>query len=919
MTSGLASLLLACLPVVHAAAVADLRCEYRENPLDIDTTKPRLSWVMEDRGQRTEDRGQRQTAYRIVVASSAELLNQDQGDLWDSGKVESDRSIQLEYAGKPLESRMQCHWKVKVWSQTSDLRPPVSSSWSQPASWEMGFLQAADWQAKWIGFPPTETSPWVRKEFQLAARPTRATAYVNVQGYYELYVNGAKVGDEVLAPAVSDPRKRSLYRTHDIGKFLRAGDNCVGLWLGRGWARAGIRARAQLNMAVNGQDVVVGTDRSWRFSPSTHSLLGGWAWGNFGGECLDARRAIPDWSKAGCEAGEWKPVHECDAPAGRVAAQSCEPNRIGRVMPLAQCTALGNHAWELDFGVDLTGWLRLKMPRLEAGQKVVMRYADKWFQSPAGDKTPAGDIKATATWSIRADGGERVYQTFNHIDEFISAGGTGEEFCSKFNYHGFRYVIVEGLPAEPKTGDAEALLVESDLCEAGAFECSNPLFNRIHQVNLWTLRCLDLGGYMVDCPHRERLGYGDGQLGIDSLVMNRAASSHYAKWTDDWLDGQKESGDLPHTAPDCGGGGGPAWGGAGCVIPAKLYQYAGDRRLLERAYEPTRRYVGFLESRCRDGILRSYGGKWDFIGDWVPPGRGMDTTNWPGKSAGELFNNCYRVCLIDQLARAAEILGKGDEAQHWRARLKEIRPLIHKEFYDAASGQYVTDEQAYQLMPLLAGVVPDDLRDSVMKRLEELIQVKNKGHLDTGMLGTYFLVQYLQESGRNDLVYTIMNQATYPGWGYMLAQGATTFWEQWNGYFSQIHSCFTCPGGWFYQGLAGIRPDPAAPGFKRILIKPAIVGDVTWVKCHHDSPYGRIVSNGQLTGRELTRDVTVPPNTTATVHVPANDPATVTEAGQPAARAAGVKFLRGEPDAAVFEAGSGVYRFHSMLPEGHDG
>ena len=199
------------------------------------------------------------------------------------------------------------------------------------------------------------------------------------------------------------------------------------------------------------------------------------------------------------------------------------------------------------------------------------------------------------------------------------------------------------------------------------------------------------------------------------------------------------------------------------------------------------------------------------------------------------------------------------------------------------------------------------------------VEVKNKGHLDTGMLGTYFLVQYLQESGRNDLVYTIMNQATYPGWGYMLAQGATTFWEQWNGYFSQIHSCFTCPGGWFYQGLAGIRPDPAAPGFKRILIKPAIVGDVTWVKCHHDSPYGRIVSNWQLNGRELTMDVTVPPNTTATVHVPANDPATVTEAGQPAARAAGVKFLRGEPDAAVFEAGSGVYRFHSMLPEGHDG
>ncbi len=318
------------------------------------------------------------------------------------------------------------------------------------------------------------------------------------------------------------------------------------------------------------------------------------------------------------------------------------------------------------------------MTGLDAGQKVVMRFADKRFPSPAGDKTPAGDIRSSAKWTIKTDVGEVAYQTFKQIDEFISAGKTGEEFFSKFNYHGFRYVIVEGLPKAPQTGDAEALLIESDLKYAGDFERSKDLFNRIHNANVWTMRSLNLGGYMVDCPHREWLVYGDGQLGVESLVMSSHAPAFYAKWSEDWLDGQKDTGDLPHTAPNQGGGGGPAWGGAGCVLPFKIYQYYGGKRLLERAYEPVRKYVEFLESRSKDGILRAYRGKWDFIGDWVPPGRGMDTNTWPGKPAQELFNNCYRVCIIEQLAKAAGILGKTDESQRWLQRIKEIRPLIHK-------------------------------------------------------------------------------------------------------------------------------------------------------------------------------------------------------------------------------------------------
>ena len=290
---------------------------------------------------------------------------------------------------------------------------------------------------------------------------------------------------------------------------------------------------------------------------------------------------------------------------------------------------------------------------------------------------------------------------------------------------------------------------------------------------------------------------------------------------------------------------------------------------MERNFEACRRHILAIESHAKDGIVRAFGGKWDFIGDWVPPERGMDTDKWPPKPAAELFNNCYRLYLREQLARMADVLGRHDQAQACRAEIARLQPLIHAAFYDKDRQVYVLDEQTYQLMPLMTGVVPESLRPMILRKLEHGIRVNRKGHLDTGMLGTYFLLRYLQEIDRNDLLFTVVNQTTYPGWGYMLSQGATTWWEQWNGYWSQIHSCFTSLDGWFYQGLAGIRP--GTPGFKEIIIKPAVVGDLTWVKAHYDSPYGRIVSNWRREGHTVALDVTIPANTTATVYLPGGD------------------------------------------------
>jgi alpha-L-rhamnosidase len=929
VTPGLTTTTFAAEPGMSNVTVNHLRCEYRQDPLGIDAPKPRLSWVLNSG---------RQTAYQVVVDG-----------LWDSGKVMSDQSVNVEYAGKRLESRQRCEWKVRVWDADGK-----SSAWSAPAFWIMGMLHPEDWTAQWIStevsppppgpgekltiikaiyaaldgaasadvtaqvtkllkdgrlsikvdpqllggdpalwhvkelrviyevsgerrdaaaedfhelnlpeprglLPDPRDEPNVRHTFMLEEMPESALVTVNVMGFYELYVNGQKVGDDVMSPALSNYHKRSLYLTYDLKPYLRKGRNCIGLWLSRGWyweILDGRRnpavqhdtaiARLQLDMTVKGKPVRIGTDAAWRCKSSGRQILGPWSWNQMGGEQVDARRADSQWADPDQDDTGWFPVAIVPAPAVPADAQKCPKMRVLKTVPAVACSSpepggAGKAKFELDFGTNLTGWLKLRLRGLRAGQTVTIQYADK--------KNP--------------------YQTFNQADRFISAGKAEEEFCSKFNYHGFRYAIVEGLPTAPALTDAEAQLVGADWETCGDFSCSNPLFNRMHEVNLWTLRCLSQCGFLSDCPHRERMGYGDGQVSIESCIMNFRMAPFYDKWATDWCDGAEANGDLPHTAPHYkSGGGGPAWGGCAQALTWRNYLYYADRRIIERNYETCRRHLEAMEAHARDGIVRAFGGQWDFIGDWVPPERGMDTHNWPPTPAAEFFNNCYRLYLREQLTHMADVLGRPDEATACRAELARLRPLVHAAFYDKDRQLYVLDEQSYQLMPLMTGIVPEELRATILKKLEDGIRVNRKGRLDTGMLGTYFLLNYLSEIGRDDLIFTIVNQTTYPGWGYMLEKGATTWWEQWNGYYSHIHSCFTSLDGWFYQGLAGIRPDPAAPGFQKIIIKPAIVGDLTWVKAHHDSPYGRIVSNWKREGRQLIMDITIPANSTATVFVP---------------------------------------------------
>lgn len=922
--------------------VAHLRCESIVNPHGIDQAQPRLSWKMESARP-----GAAQTAYHIDIPG-----------VWDSGKVDSDKSVAIPYAGKPLESGKIYNWRVRVWDEKGAV-----SDWIESARWSMGKLKPEDWSARWIAAPlarrgdrpvvavtkatystldgsakvdvtpvlqkavkenglpflvgpgrlgakaalnvvselvveytydgkpglarardreqldipkPSVSvpAPWFRGEFDLPAPAESALLTILTAAYFELYVNGDKVSEDVLMPAVSETTARTFSVTYDVKALLKPGRNCIGIWAAMGRMK-NVALRAQLDVVAGGKSITFGTGPDWKTRPSGVSHIGGWK----GGEYVNVSHHIPDWAKPGLDTNGWTAVvgAEREAPAGPPVNQLCPPNRIRETITPASITPLADGRYEIDFGTNLTGWLRMKLPGLKAGQTVRMHFADRLF--PDGvQATPIGNIKVknkSARALYRADGGFNLYQNYGQKVEFVSAGQPDEEFQHRFNYAAFRYVIVEGLTRAPKIDEVKAMLVESALPIVGTFDCSDPLLNRIHKVNQWTMRSLNLGGYYVDCPHRERLGYGDGQVALQGMMMNFDSANYYSKWAKDWnLALEKKNEHLNYVAPPHGSpGGGPPWPGAIALIPWQHFLHYGNTKVLEENIEAARSYSEYLDGRSTDDILRAWTGGIKFLGDWVPPGRGMDDSkNWPSKEMAELFCNCYRVHMWQLLGNMAAALGRTEEARHARERATAIAAATHAAFYDAANKRYVIDEQIYYAFPLLVGVTPESERPAVLENLVRCITEKNKGHLDTGMLGTLFLINYLQEIDRDDLILGIYQKKDYPGWGYMVEQGATTLWEQWNGHYSQIHSCFTSADNWLYHGLAGIRPDPAKPGFKNVIIEPAVTGNLTWAKATHDGPYGPISSHWQRDGDKLVLDVVIPPNSTATVRLPGQKP-----------------------------------------------
>ena len=876
-------------------AVTNLRCEYLANPQGIDVARPRLGWMMGAIDQKSEVRGQRQTAYQVLVASTPELLAKDQGDLWDGGKVASNQSVQVEYAGRPLESRAICYWKVRVWTgnaATANLQPEKAacSAWSEPAQWSMGLLQPDDWSAKWISMKQqsakgldSRNSPMLRKSFTLSKPVRQAQLSICGLGYYELFLNGAKVGDHVLDPAWTCYHKNALYVTYDISNALKQGGNALGVQLANGvynqesrdlwrFQNAAWRAFPQMLLQLDitcddGTKQRIVSDETWKVSD------GPLCWDQLRmGVTYDARREHPGWDQANFDDSAWQPAVLREGVKGKLAAQVCEPIKVMKTLKPVSIVN-GNGFCEVDFGQNIAGWTRLKVSG-KAGTKVTMDHGSYPF----------------------------VHVMPNQI-EVYTLKGIGEEIWEPgFTYHGFRKVKVSGFPGTPEKDNFEARVVHTAFDERGGFECSNPLLNKIAEAARWSY-IGNFVGIPTDCPHREKNGWsGDAQVAAELGLTYYGSEAAYTRWMLDFQAIQADDGKLPCIVPTGGYGfnhqDGPAWEIAYLMIPWHIYEYRGDRRILALHYENYKRWLDWYRKHpvINKRHIIHYG-----LGDWVQ----IKT-----KTPPEITSTGYYYAAAKRIAAIAGMLGKADDAREYSALAEEIKQAFNKEFYHPDSGLYWEGSQTAMSCALYHGLVDPANREQVVRNLVDSIRENNYA-LDCGLLGSKYLLRVLCDNGHADVAYAMVIKDDTPGWGKMIRNGNTTLWEKFKGGGSDNHVFLGDVAAWFINYLAGIRPDPANPGFQRFLIKPEIVGDLTWVTAHHDSPYGQISSEWKKDGKTITLNITIPANSVAEVSIPASKADEVSETGMPAARASGVKFLRMESHAAVYAVGSGTYRFQS--------
>lgn len=891
--------------------VANLRCEYLKEPLGLDVAQPRLSWEL--RATDANTRGQRQTSFQILVASREELLRHDQADLWDSESVPINESANVVYDGRALNSGAECFWKVRVKEERGHW-----SAWSKPAHWTMGLMQPSDWQAQWIGSPDalkklpdgkpannTQPDPWFRKTFELSDAPTRAVIYVASVGYHECSVNGQRIGDGVLAPATTDHSQRARYVTYDITRNLKRGPNVIALWLGVSWSifpayqtddkPASPIVLAQADIELPGaRKVQVVTDSSWKTHPSPNTLLGFWDAHGFGGERYDANLEITNWCDASLDDAAWKAAAVFH-PKLILSADKTEPNRLVKEIKPVAVTEVTNGAYCIDMGMNYAGWFELELSG-QPGDRVEFQFSER--------------ENAAMTFGLRS-----VY--------IIGPNGKGT-FRNRFNYMSGRWVRVTGLRAKPTLSQMRGWTIRTDYRRASDFECDQPLLNRIYQTTCWTFENLSLGSYVVDCPQRERRGYGgDGFATIRTALDNYQLGAFCTKWMEDWRDVQGPDGNVPHTAPTRLGGGGPSWSGFCVVLPWEMYRHNGDQRILRQSFPTIQKWLAFLESQSRQDMLDRYGGNWGFLADWQWP------KFWPDRREVEkqkkflgdtreslFFNNCCWIYNLETAAKIAETIGEKDAATAYRNRAAAVRAVVHPAFFNPADSSYVNGLPAYLAIALLVDLPPQSLRPAVWQRLEQEIMVNRKGHIWAGITGGGFLFNALLDNNRNDLLYAMISKEDFPGWGHMLRSGATTFYEDWDGGGSYLHNSYLYAGSWFMEGLAGIR-QPAA-GYKHFIIEPWIDQrhGPQRVRAHHDSPYGRIATDWKIENRALHLQVTVPPNTDAILRLRGVAGGSLREGGQPLSGVEGAVLESETGNVVTLRLEAGHYEFTAAMNPG---
>lgn len=876
----------------------NLRCEYLTDPLSIETTSPRLSWIIV-----SPQREMRQTAYQVLTASSLDSLAKDQGDLWDSGKVVSDQSIQVEYAGKPLTSRMRCYWKVRIWDTQGN--PTV---WSEPAAWAMGLLKPDEWKANWIAASDaaTQDALLLRKAATLPSNVRSAIVRICGLGQYELFLNGKKVGDRVIEPAWTNYRKSCQYSTYDITEMLGPGVNVFAVMLGNGMYNVGsgrytkftgsfgpLKLILQADMVLaDGSSAELLTEGTWKAAtgPITFTSI-------YGGEDCDARREPDGWMQPGYDDSLWKPAVPTEGPGGRLIPQLSPPVNVVQTLTPVAVSEPQPGTLIYDLGQNISGWPKITV------------------EGPAG-----ATVKIVPEEFLDSRG--MVSQRFGPTSYSYTLKGVGKEtWHPQFSYYGFRYLQVEGATHSMPAPEGKPLLVAIEgnwlygsAAPAGAFSCSNRLLNQIHRLVDAAMRS-NMQSIFTDCPHREKLGWLSVASSMAfSRMYNYAVPTLYTKIVDDMREAQTDDGLIPGIVPEYTIFEGafrdsPTWGSDCILVPWFLYQHYGDRRVMQSHYATMNRYMDYLASKSQGNLL-SHG-----LADWADTGPHYPYSHTPVP----LVETAQYYCDAETMQQIATRLGKADDAARFAELAAKIKQAFNEEFFHPDSNSYGDNTQTANAMPLAFAMVGAGRERSVLENL--LGDIRDRGNeITCGCTGFRWLLRVLADRGHSELIYDVFNNMDRPGYGYQIKQGATAMTEAWDAKkdVSWNHDMLGQIEEWFYHDLAGIQIDLSRSGSDRLKIKPAVIGDLTWVKSHHDSVFGRIESNWTRTGNTLTMDVSIPANTTALVYVPTSDPANVREGENPVAEAEGVKQLRQEAGAVVLEVGSGDYRFVAQVQETDD-
>lgn len=872
--------------------VSNLLCENLSDPPGIDVAAPRFSWQLS-----ADRRNVRQTAYEIKVSAGKQIF-------WNSGKINADQSVQIEYGGKNLQSGKKYSWQVRVWDNTG-----VVSAWSSVASFQMALLNATDWKAKWItpGYKEDTVmrpSPLFRKQFDTEKKIISATAYITAHGLYEAQINGQRIGDAYLTPGWTAYKKRLQYQVYNVTDLVKNGSNAIGVMLGNGWYRGIIGYTNQVN--VYGKDIALLFQLNITYADgSTESVVSDSSWKSstgaviyaeiYNGEIIDAGKEKKGWAQPGFDDAGWAPVKVAGFTRDNLLATRNEPVKKHETFRPAKIFTTPKGEKVIDFGQNLVGWVMLKV-KGNAGDRITLSHAevlDKYGNFYTDNLRHA---KAQDIYILKGDGEER--------------------FEPHFTWQGFRFVKVEGYPGEIKPENFTAVALYSDLQPTGTFTSSNALVNQLQHNIQWGQK----GNFLdipTDCPQRdERLGWtGDAQVFSGTASFNMNVNNFFAKWLKD-LAADQQDGIVPFVIPNVLGAGGNSagWADASTIIPWNMYLAYGDKKILKDQFSSMKAYVESIRTKATDDL-------WNYgfhFGDWLFYRPQDDNDGRSAVTDKYLIAQCFYARSTQLLINAARVLGKTGDVDTYSVLLKKIKDAFVKE-YLTSGGRLVSGTQTAYVLALNFDMLPESLREQAARRLVD--NVKSYGnHLTTGFLGTPYLCHVLTRFGYSEIAYKLLLQETYPSWLYPVKMGATTIWERWDG--QKPDSSFQTPdmnsfnhysygaiGDWMYRQMAGLDTYEDGPGYKHIRIKPHIGGGFSFVMASLQTYYGKVSTGWKIETDKINMDIEIPANTIADVFVPAEAAIAITESGKPLSLVSDIKIGGTEEGYVILKLGSGIYHF----------